>query len=1560
MVDDSVYATVSTAGREVIQMPNDPVKEDYTFEGWYWDKDVWRNQFTARSLLDTPLSSNMEVYAHFIDESYLKGTDINIKTAEKVNITGIGDVFYLVVRNNQLVCKFNDYVEINPHSTWTLSTDIAGNNTIASKTVELSVGDNPLYYIYVTDKDDRHETYIVLVHRNYMYTVSFNCNGGSSCSSQQVEEGYYLENIPTTTRKGYTFDRWDYDFKNQPIKSNVNARAIWTANNYKITYNPNGGFMNSESQTVTYDQKYELIIPSRLGYTFKGWKTSNGSYFSNSGTWTLDQNLTLTAEWEINYYSLTYELNGGSSSGIALKSSYTVEDSFVIPSPSRIGYTFKGWADNSSLSNAKIDYQVNKGTTGNLKFYAKWEANTYTVTYDVNGGDELENGTQTVTYGESTTLANPTKTGYDFAGWYNGSSKVSDGSWNIADDVTLTARWEATEYAIRYNLGGGTNNSENPLKYTIKSETITLNNPSREGYTFTGWTSESVSTPTFALTIPNGSTGEKQFTANWQANTYTVTYDVNGGNTITDNVKEYVFDSNITLLVPTRPGYNFAGWYYGTQLVTSGVWKIADDITLVARWSRVEFNIQYQLNDGNNNPSNPTSYNYDSETITLEDASRVGYTFLGWTSSDVDIPTKGIQIVHNSIGDKLFVANWQANTYTVTYDVNGGNSIGKTSEEIVFDEVLTLINPTRTGYTFSGWYSGTTLYESGVWKTAKDVTLVAKWTPNNYTITKENGSGAGSSTVTYDSDYNLGTSSKDGFDFDGWYTETNGQGTKYTDANGNSLNPYTDANDQTLYASFIYHITFVSNGGSYVPTLTLHENECLSDAIVSKKENRTFAGWFTDIDLTKPVSYSQPLGNVTLYAKWAEEISPAQMTYSFLNNEVTITGCSYDGNNLILPTHIGGIEVCKIGTQAFANQSNSTTLFVPETVRTIDKGAFVGCISLETITLPFVGKSIDAKDYEAVFGFIFGYTSSSEYAGNLNYSLYEGAPTYFYNRDFGKSSSGGINQFSYVPNGQGTSYPSRYWYNIPAGITNVTITKQTVIPLAAFNKCSMIEKITIPSDTTDISSFAFQNCDSLSSLNSDVEGQINIPSDVSVIKKGSFKNCNSIKDIKTSNLVSKIEDYAFADSKNIEFFNSIERYSLNIPFNCESVGSYSFQNLESIKRIVVLENVEVINNGAFNGCNSLESITLPFIGKSLNATGYEAVFGYIFGYSSSSEYAGDLNYSLYEGAPTYFYNRDFGKDSSGGINQFSYVPNGQGTSYPTRFWYYVPASLSDVTITVQDSIPMAAFNRCEMLENIYLVSSIKSTGKYAFQGCDATIHYTVEPVVSGAWDGVTVASDYHGGSGTENDPYQIFSPDEFIFFIQQINSGVDYSNVYFVLTSNIDMGNNSIPQISQTLETMFNGVLDGNNKKIKNLSVDCGDNNYSGLFGFVGGTIKNITFENITLNYSIDDNQTHYCGLLVGYLSGTINDVNINGAVNFTSKKTCYVGGLVGYNSGTINSCNVNVDVTTTSTGLRCYAGGIIGYNAGSIENSLFSGNITAHGYSDSYTIIGNIVGYEE
>ena len=74
IVDDAIYATINTNGEEVLKMPNDPEKDGYVFDGWYWDKDSWKKPFSANSLLDAPLSSNMSVYAKWTTPEQVKGT----------------------------------------------------------------------------------------------------------------------------------------------------------------------------------------------------------------------------------------------------------------------------------------------------------------------------------------------------------------------------------------------------------------------------------------------------------------------------------------------------------------------------------------------------------------------------------------------------------------------------------------------------------------------------------------------------------------------------------------------------------------------------------------------------------------------------------------------------------------------------------------------------------------------------------------------------------------------------------------------------------------------------------------------------------------------------------------------------------------------------------------------------------------------------------------------------------------------------------------------------------------------------------------------------------------------------------------------------------------------------------------------------------------------------------------------------------------------------------------------------------------------------------------------
>ena len=883
IVDDDVYATVDTSGKEMISMPQDPVKENYTFEGWYWDKDVWKNEFTARSLLDTPLSSNMEVYAHFVDDSYLSGTNILVKGANKLTIDGIGDVFYLIVRNNQLVLKFDDFVMCNPKTTWTLSTELSGNTIITSKTVELSTGDSPLYYIYVTDKDGKHDTYIVLVHRNYLFDVSFNTNGGSSCESQIVEEGFKLENVPTSSRTGYKFAGWDYDFSN-PIKSNIIANAQWVANQYEIEFNVNGGNpLTSNKMTVTYDRSFILPTPTRLGYEFTGWYHNNTRIYD--GDWNYTENMTLTAHWSVIAYRITYYLNGGNASGITLQNTYTVEDEITIQSPTRRGYDFKGWST-SQDGNGVINFKINKGTTGNLVFYAQWEAKKYTITYDVNGGDPLDNNSQEVTFGNSYTLSIPTRLGYQFDGWYNGNTKVDDGVWSMDNDVSLKAHWTLLTYKITYHLNGGSTSAQYPKTYNVNdlgsdSFDIALLNdsPTKTGYSFDGLFDDEAFSKNYTPFKDQTWVGNKDVYFKWNPKEFTITFNVNGGNALESNTLIVWYDSEYTLPTPCRDGYSFVGWYNGSEKVESGIWTRLDDLNLTAKWSIEAYRIIYELNGGVNHVDNPSVFNYEDDTIILKDPTKTGYEFLGWTTQEITTPIKSFEIPHNTTGSITVVANWKANTYHVTLDVNGGSPISNTSFDVVFDSEVVLPTPTRTGYIFAGWYLGEIKYESGIWKYPNDADLIAHWTVIKYSITYELNGGINDeqnpSFYTYDSDdIVLKDPSKKGHTFLGWTSLEIPSPTKGITIVNHSLG------DKAFTANWKineYIITYDVNGGDALDSST--QKVVYGDEFTLKTPTRTgytFAGCYDGDNLFTSGTWTYTT-NVNLVAKW--NIVAYQITY---------------------------------------------------------------------------------------------------------------------------------------------------------------------------------------------------------------------------------------------------------------------------------------------------------------------------------------------------------------------------------------------------------------------------------------------------------------------------------------------------------------------------------------------------------------------------------------------------------------------------------------------------------------------------------------------------------
>ena len=252
------------------------------------------------------------------------------------------------------------------------------------------------------------------------YTITFDTNGGSEIAPITQDYGTEITAPDNPTRKGYTFKGWDKEIPKTMPAENITVKAQWEINQYTITFDTNGG---SEMVPITQDYGTEITAPdnpTRKGYTFKGWDKEIPETMPA-------ENMTITAQWEINQYTITFDTNGGSEIA-PITQDYGTE--ITAPdNPTRKGYTFKGW-----------DKEIPETMPAeNITVKAQWEINQYTITFDTNGGSEIAPITQD--YGtEITAPDNPTRKGYTFRGWDKEIPETMP-----AENITITARWKDTE-----------------------------------------------------------------------------------------------------------------------------------------------------------------------------------------------------------------------------------------------------------------------------------------------------------------------------------------------------------------------------------------------------------------------------------------------------------------------------------------------------------------------------------------------------------------------------------------------------------------------------------------------------------------------------------------------------------------------------------------------------------------------------------------------------------------------------------------------------------------------------------------------------------------------------------------------------------------------------------------------------------------------------------------------------------------------------------------------------------------------------------------------------------
>jgi uncharacterized repeat protein (TIGR02543 family) len=702
------------------------------------------------------------------------------------------------------------------------------------------------------------------------YTLTYTYNGatgGNTTSSDTYTTGGTAITLPTPTKTGYTFAGWyaESNFVTQKTgtqtpSASATLYAKWANGTYTLTYTYNGATGGNGSASASYTTggtAITLPTPTKTGYTFAGWYAESNFATSITGTQTPSTDATIYAKWTALNYTLTYNSNSATGGSVPVDASnYNINGNASVAGNSgslvRTGYTFAGWTLNSGGTGTVY----NSGDalvfgSANQILYAKWTANTYTISYNTNGatGTQANASDSYTTAGTAVTLSavgTMAKTGYNFAGWSttaNGSAIA--GTYTTSVDITLYAVWNIKSINVTYSKG------------TASSATF--------------------------LSFP----------ANTASNYGTRV-------TLSNNV-----DSSVTYSSQT---YAFVGWSDGTSIYQSGVQYIlgATDVTLTAIWTPA-FGVRYIFNGGT--AANGTSA-IDAEClvagnlctdgqsiITNAAPTRDGYTFTGWTDQSSNAIAAGASFTVN-INSYLLYAGWQANNYTVTYVPNGGATT-PTQAALHYGDTFTLAAaPTRTGYTFAGWSDGTSTLGAGATYTVglSAITLTAQWTPRTYAITYDWNGGTGTSvglTLSGATDH-----VKDGYQFGGWALTIGGDAV---------ASPFVATSNTTLYAIWgqgSYTLTFEPNYGVVANSTTSVANGTSTALPTLTRDNFVFDGWYTASTGGTKVgnggaSYT-PAASRQLYARWIQS-----SLYGVINNlsrvsTITASGSvdsTYSGTN---------------------------------------------------------------------------------------------------------------------------------------------------------------------------------------------------------------------------------------------------------------------------------------------------------------------------------------------------------------------------------------------------------------------------------------------------------------------------------------------------------------------------------------------------------------------------------------------------------------------------------------------------------------------------------------
>ncbi|WP_027390899.1 LamG-like jellyroll fold domain-containing protein [Chrysiogenes arsenatis] len=635
------------------------------------------------------------------------------------------------------------------------------------------------------------------------YSVSFVDHDGAVLKADTIQHGQAAIAPTGPTRTGYTFTGWSpSDFSH--ITGNTTITAQYAINSFVVSFvDHNGATLKADS--VEYGAAAVApASPTRTGYTFTGWSPADFS--------TITGNTTITAQYAINSFAVSFV----DYDGTTLKTdSVEYGSSAIAPAtdPTRVGYTFTGWSP-ANFSNI----------TGNMTITAQYTINSYSVSFVDYNGTTLT--TDTVEYGTAAVApTSPTRTGYTFTGW-----SPADFS-TITGNTTITAQYAINSFAVSFVDYDGTTLKTDSVEYG-SSAIAPATDPTRVGYTFTGWSPANFSNITGNMTI----------TAQYAIDSFAVSFVDHNGATLKADSVEYGAAA-VAPTSPTRTGYSFTGWS------PADFSNITGNMTITAQYAIDSFAVNFVDYDGTTLKTD--SVEYGAAAVAPTNPIRVGYTFTGWSPSNFS----------NITGNTTITAQYAINSFVVSFVDHNGTTLTTDSVEYGAAAVAPT-SPTRTGYSFTGWSPSNFSNITG------NMTITAQYAIDSFAVNfvDYDGTTLKTDSVEYGAAAVAPTSpARTGYSFTGWSPSD------FTNITGNTT-------ITAQYAINSYSVSFVDYDGT---TLTTDSVEYGAAAVAPTSPTRvgySFTGW-------SPSDFSNITGNTTITAQYAI-------------NQYSVSFVDYDGTTL--------------------------------------------------------------------------------------------------------------------------------------------------------------------------------------------------------------------------------------------------------------------------------------------------------------------------------------------------------------------------------------------------------------------------------------------------------------------------------------------------------------------------------------------------------------------------------------------------------------------------------------------------------------------------------------